>query len=59
MSGLISEDERRKRYQPDPPADKAKLAKAWKLLEEYSGIPPDQIEAHVRAVVSASQGRNS
>ena len=48
-----TEDERATwRYQKDLPEDMTKLAKAWKLLESYSGIPPDQIEAHVMEVVS-------
>ncbi|KAK3385822.1 hypothetical protein B0H63DRAFT_449824 [Podospora didyma] len=41
---------RRKRFLVDPPADKIKLAKVWKLLESYSGIPPDEIEEHLRHV---------
>ncbi len=42
----------RLRYQHELP-DKSKLAKAWKLLEGYSGIPEDEIEPHVRRVVGS------
>ncbi|KAK3689345.1 hypothetical protein B0T22DRAFT_528349 [Podospora appendiculata] len=41
---------RRQRFQQDPPADRAKLEKAWRLLEGYSRIPADVIEPHLRAV---------
>ncbi|KAH6611749.1 hypothetical protein B0J18DRAFT_375651 [Chaetomium sp. MPI-SDFR-AT-0129] len=40
------------RYLDDLPADKSGLAKAWTVLERYSGIPPDEIEAHVKAIVT-------
>jgi hypothetical protein len=40
------------RYQKDLPEDRTNFAKAWKLLEDYSHIPPDEIDAHVIAVVS-------
>lgn len=40
------------RYQKDLPGDKGNLEKAWKLLENYSGVPPDRVEEHVRTVVS-------
>lgn len=40
------------RYQKDLPEDRTNFAKAWKLLEVYSHIPPDEIDAHVIAVVS-------
>ena len=43
--------DRRKRYQTDPPADKTKLERVWKLLEGYSGIPPDEIDGHIRDIV--------
>ncbi len=39
------------RYQKELPEDMAKLAKAWTLLETYSGIPPDDIASHVMEVV--------
>jgi len=38
------------RYQKDLPEDRTNFAKAWKLLEDYSHIPPDEIDAHVIAV---------
>jgi hypothetical protein len=40
------------RYQEDLPQGNTQITKAWKLLESYSGIEPDKIEAHVTAVVS-------
>jgi hypothetical protein len=40
------------RYSAELPTDRSELAKAWQLLETYSHIPPDQVEAHVRGVVS-------
>ena len=40
------------RYQKELPVDRTNLAKAWKLFESYSGIPPDEIESHVTEVVS-------
>lgn len=43
------------RYRQELPADKTNLAKAWELLESYSGIPPDEIDAHVIAVVSSRE----
>jgi hypothetical protein len=39
------------RYSNALPGDKTILAKAWKLLESYSGIPPDEIEEHVSSIV--------
>ena len=39
------------RYQKELPEDRTELARAWKLLEEYSGVPPDQIDEHVIEVV--------
>jgi len=45
------------RYSKEFPADKTHLAKAWKLLESYSGIPPAEIEAHVMAIVSIQTPR--
>jgi hypothetical protein len=49
------EDQRRaRRYQKDLPDDRTNFAKAWKLLEEYSHIPPEDIDAHVIAVVSCN-----
>lgn len=39
------------RFEKELPADRTKLAKAWKLLESYSGIPPDEIEDHLVAIV--------
>ena len=39
------------RYQKNLPEDRTELARAWKLFEEYSGIPPDQIDEHVTQVV--------
>ncbi|PMD34357.1 hypothetical protein L207DRAFT_497724 [Hyaloscypha variabilis F] len=45
------EDQRRaRRYQKDLPDDRTNFAKAWKLLEEYGHIPPEDIDAHVIAV---------
>jgi SAM-dependent methyltransferase len=40
------------RYQRELPDDRSNFAEAWKLLEAYSHIPPDEIDAHVIAVVS-------
>ena len=37
-------------YQDDLPLERAKT---WNLLEQYSKIPADEIEGHVRAIVSA------
>ncbi|KAK1757211.1 hypothetical protein QBC47DRAFT_320753, partial [Echria macrotheca] len=37
------------RYQHDLP-DRSKLTKAWALLQNYSGIPEDEIEPHVRNI---------
>ena len=49
------EDQRRaRRYQKDLPDDRTNFAKAWKLLEEYGHIPPEDIDAHVIAVVSCN-----
>lgn len=48
---MVSEQElaeRRKHYEEALPADGDKV---WKLLEEYSHIPPDEIEPHLRSVV--------
>ncbi|KAK5662609.1 hypothetical protein OQA88_8523 [Cercophora sp. LCS_1] len=39
----------RLRYQRDLP-DKTHLAKAWNLFQQYSHIPEDEIEPHVRRV---------
>ncbi|KAK3317566.1 hypothetical protein B0T19DRAFT_405253 [Cercophora scortea] len=41
---------RRKRFQQDPPSDRAKLEKAWRLLNDYSHIPEKEIEPHLRAI---------
>jgi hypothetical protein len=47
------EDQRQaSRFQKDLPVDRTNFAKAWKLLEAYSHIPPDEIDAHVIAIVS-------
>ncbi len=46
-------DRLKRNKQEELPAD---LSKAKKLLELYSGIPADQVEPHLRAVVSASLG---
>ncbi len=43
------------RFQPDPPPDKEQLHRAWKLLQGYSHIPEDQVEAHVKAIVRVLQ----
>jgi len=40
------------RFQKELPEDRTTFSKAWKLLESYSGLPRDQIEEHVVAVVS-------
>ncbi len=40
------------RYQKDLPVDRTNFTKAWKLLETYSKIPADEIDAHVLAIVS-------
>ncbi len=49
------EDQRRARhYQKDLPDDRTNFAKAWKLLEEYSHVPPEDIDAHVIVVVSCN-----
>jgi len=42
----------RLRYQHDLP-DWEHIAKAWNLLENYSGIPPDGIEPHLRTIVTS------
>lgn len=42
------------RYQKDLPEDRSNFVKAWKLLEDYSHIPPDEIDAHVIAIVSCN-----
>jgi hypothetical protein len=41
------------RYDAALPADRSELAKAFKLLETYSHIPADQVEDHVKRVVSS------
>ena len=41
-----------RRYSKELPRDKDHLAKARRLLEAYSGIPPDEIEKHVTVIVS-------
>jgi hypothetical protein len=38
------------RYQHELP-EWERISKAWNLLEKYSGIPPEQIEPHLRAIV--------
>jgi len=52
MDSEDTTDYREWRYREDFPADKANLEKAWKLLETYSGVSHDQVEDHVRLVVS-------
>ena len=50
---MAEEEERQdRRYQKDLPVDRTNFAKAWKLLEAYSHIPSDEIDAHVIAIVS-------
>ena len=44
------------RFQKELPKDRTNLVKAWKLFEVYSGIPQDQIEAHVTEVVREIRG---
>ncbi len=44
------------RYQKELPEDATKLQKAWKLLESYSGIPRNEIDAHVIEVVCLLPG---
>jgi len=46
------------RYSAELPANRKPLAKAWHLLETYSGIAPEDIDKHVMDVVShiKSQG---
>ena len=46
------------RFSKELPDDRASLAKAWKLLESYSGIPPDEIEKHVTEIVSSATFSN-
>jgi len=38
------------RYQHELP-EWERISKAWNLLEKYSGIPPEQIEPHLRTIV--------
>lgn len=38
-------------YQEDLPADKDRV---WNLLQSYSNIPPNEIEAHLRSIVGYS-----
>jgi hypothetical protein len=45
------------RYTKDLPEDRTNFAKAWKLFETYSKIPPEEIDAHVAAVVSLIECR--
>ncbi|KAK4185424.1 hypothetical protein QBC35DRAFT_524926 [Podospora australis] len=45
--------DRRKRFQSCTP-DKSKLEKAYCLLENYSHIPHDKVEPHVRAIICTS-----
>lgn len=47
--GNLKENER---YEKDLPVDRTNFAKAWKLLELYSKIPPSEIDAHVIKAVS-------
>lgn len=42
------------RYIEEFPTDGPSWTAAFKVLESYSGIPKDQIEAHVREIVSPS-----
>lgn len=39
------------RYEKELPADGEDLEMAWKLLETYSDIPPDQVAEHITAIV--------
>ena len=41
------------RYTKELPADRTEFAKAWKLFEDYSGIPPAEIDTHVSTIVGA------
>ena len=46
---MADDADRRFRYQAELPED---FSKARKLLESYSGIPPEEVEDHLRATVS-------
>lgn len=46
MADSLTEKERLRRYREELPPDNAK---AWRLLESYSKIPHDEVEAHLRA----------
>jgi hypothetical protein len=45
------------RYTKDLPEDRTNFAKAWKLFETYSKIPPEEIDVHVATVVSLTEYR--
>ena len=52
---LIMMDEqewRGRNFQEELPDD---LSKAKAILEKYSGIPPDEVEPHLRAIVNFNQ----
>ncbi|KAK3377303.1 hypothetical protein B0T24DRAFT_592916 [Lasiosphaeria ovina] len=42
--------DRSKRFQAELPADAAKRDPAWRLLEQYAGVPADEVEAHLHRV---------
>ncbi|KAH8902640.1 hypothetical protein BR93DRAFT_919711 [Coniochaeta sp. PMI_546] len=46
MADSITQEERLRRYTEELPPDNSK---AWKLLESYSKIPHDEVEAHLQA----------
>jgi hypothetical protein len=52
MADSIEHKERLRAYTEELPPDNAK---AWKLLESYSKIPHNEVEAHLRAMVSCHQ----
>jgi hypothetical protein len=43
---------RQRTFQAELPTDKAALAKIHKLMEGYAGIPADEVDEHLLAVVS-------
>jgi len=50
---MMDEQEWRGRnFQEELPDD---LSKAKAILEKYSGIPPDEVEPHLRAIVNFNQ----
>jgi len=50
MPGREQEKQRLEDYPQELPADRERV---WNLLQTYSKIPPDEIEKHVRDIVSS------